>query len=70
MKASKIIKFISNQKNIPYSQICNEIGSLEQTLNNKLSRNNYKLTFLLELCKILGVELCIKDGDNIYVIDE
>lgn len=66
MKPSKIIRFISNQKNIPYNQIADQLGMQEQSLNNKLYRNNYKVSDLIKICEILDVDLCIRDGNNIY----
>lgn len=70
MKAAQIIKFISKQKGITYKEIADDLNMIEQSFNNKLSRNNYSVSFLLKLCKMLGVALCIKDGDNLYVIDK
>lgn len=70
MKAAQIIKFISKQKGITYKDIANNLNMIEQSFNNKLSRNNYSVSFLLKLCKMLGIELCIKDGDNLYILDE
>ncbi|QUN13594.1 hypothetical protein KEC48_03445 [Clostridium sp. C1] len=70
MKPSKIIRFISNQKNIPYNQIADQLGMQEQSLNNKLYRNNYKVSDLIKICEILDVDLCIRDRNNVYSLME
>ena len=66
IKTSKIIKSISVLKGIPYKHIAKELGILEESFNNKLSRGNYKVTDLVEICEALGVDVGIKDGDNFY----
>lgn len=38
----------------------------EQSLHNKLHRNNYKVSGLIKICEIRDVNLCIRDRNNIY----